>query len=145
MSEQNGVLVDRAIAEVWNKGNYAILNELVASDVVIHSSTPGEEIHGPEGIKQFYSALREAFPDIHFTIEDQIAQGDRVVTRWSARATHKGEFQGIPPTDKQVNLSGIDIDRLVNGKVVECWPIVDELNLLQQLGVLPARNQVEPH
>jgi predicted ester cyclase len=134
MSEQNGVLVDRAIAEVWNKGNYAILNELVASDVVIHSSTPGEEIHG-----------REAFPDIHFTIEDQIAQGDRVVTRWSARATHKGEFQGIPPTDKQVNLSGIDIDRLVNGKVVECWPIVDELNLLQQLGVLPARNQVEPH
>jgi steroid delta-isomerase-like uncharacterized protein len=145
MSELNSVLVERAIAEVWNKGNYAILNELVASDVVIHSSTPGEEIHGPEGIKQFYSELRAAFPDIHFTVEDQITQRDRVVTHWSARATHKGEFQGIAPTGKQVNLSGIDIDRLVNGKVVECWPIVDELNLLQQLGVLPTHGQVEPH
>jgi steroid delta-isomerase-like uncharacterized protein len=99
---------------------------------------PGEEIHGREGIKQFYATLRAAFPDIHFTIEDQIAEGDRVVTRWTARATHTGEYQGIPPTGKQFSLTGIDIDRIANGKVVECWPIADELGVLQQLGVIPA-------
>jgi steroid delta-isomerase-like uncharacterized protein len=138
MSQQNTMLVRRAVEEVWNRGNYAIVDELVASDIVVHASMPGEEIHGREGIKQFYATLRAAFPDIHFTIEDQIAEGDRVVTRWTARATHTGEYQGIPPTGKQFSLTGIDIDRIANGKVVECWPIADELGVLQQLGVIPA-------
>jgi predicted ester cyclase len=82
--------------------------------------------------------LREAFPDLHFTVEDQIAAGDRVVTRWAGTGTHEGEFQGIPPTGRKVRISGIDIDRFASGKVVECWPEVNELGLLQQLGVLPA-------
>jgi steroid delta-isomerase-like uncharacterized protein len=138
MSEQNKLLVRRAVEEVWNRGNFAIVGELAASDVVIHATRPGEDIHGPAGITQFYTTLRTAFPDIHFMIEDQIAAGDRVVTRWSARATHTGEFQGIPPTGKQVGLAGIDIDRIADDKVIECWPIVDELGLLQQLGVVPA-------
>jgi predicted ester cyclase len=69
--------------------------------------------------------------------EDQIAQGDRVVTRWTAHARHMGEFQGVPPTGRQVTMTGIDIDRLANGKVVECWPMMDELSVLQQLGVVP--------
>ncbi len=138
MSEQNKRLVRRAVEEVWNRDNYAVVEELAARDIVIHASTPGQEIHGPEGIKQYYSTLHVAFPDIHFTIEDQIAAGDRVVTRWTARATHTGEYQDIPPTGKQVHLADIDIDRIVNGKVVECWPIADQLSLLQQLGVVPA-------
>lgn len=137
MSQLNTMLVRRAIEEVWNRGNYAIIDELVARDVVIHASQPANEIHGPEGIEQFYATLRAAFPDIHFTVEDQVAEGDRVVTRWTARATHKGEFQGIPATGKQVSVTGIDIDRLANGKVVECWPVADELGLLQQIGVVP--------
>ncbi len=90
----------------------------------------------------FYTGLRAAFPDIHFTIEDQIAAADRVVTRWSARATHSGEFQGIPPTGNAVVVTGIDIDRIADGKVVECWPVVDELGLLHQLGVAPSPGQV---
>jgi steroid delta-isomerase-like uncharacterized protein len=138
MSKHNNALVRRAVEEVWNRGNFAIVDELVASDLVIHASTPGDEIHGPEGVRQFYAALHAAFPDIHFTIEDQIAEGDRVVTRWSARATHAGEYQGIPPTGKRLQLTGIDIDRIVGGKVVECWPITDELSLLRQLGVVGA-------
>jgi steroid delta-isomerase-like uncharacterized protein len=138
MSEQNKAMVRRAIDEVWNRGNYAAVDDLVASDIVIHASTPAGEIHGPDGIRQFYSALRKAFPDLHFTIEDQIAEGDRVVTRWVAHGTHTGEFQGIPPTGKRGTFMGIDIDRIVNGKVVECWPTADELGLLQQLGVIPA-------
>jgi steroid delta-isomerase-like uncharacterized protein len=145
MSEQNNALVKRAVEEVWNQGNYAVLNELVSSNIVIHSPTPGGEIHGVEGIKHFYGALRDAFPDIHFTIDDQIAQGDRVVTRWTAQATHSGEYQGIPATGKQISIMGIDIDRIANGRVVECWPVMDELGLLQQLDVIPAPGQVSPN
>jgi len=137
MSEQNKKIVCRAIEEVWNRGNYEIVDNLTASDIVVHSSKPGEEIHGPEGLKQFYATLRASFPDLHFTIEDQIAEGDRVVTRWTACATHTKEYQGIPPTGKQYMITGIDIDRIANGKVVECWPVADELSLLQQLGVVP--------
>lgn len=141
MSEQNTALVRRAVEEVWNRGDFAVVDQLVAGDIVIRSAMPGHEIHGPEGIKAFYGALRAGFPDIHFTIEDQFAVGDRVVTRWAARATHTGVFQGMPPTGRPVRLAGIDIDRVADGKVVECWPIMDELGLLQQLGVIPAPGQ----
>jgi steroid delta-isomerase-like uncharacterized protein len=137
MSEQNKAVVLRAIEQVWNQGDYNHLDELVDRDIVIHSPTPGRDIHGPEGIRQFYAALRAAFSDLHFTVEDQFAAGDRVVTRWTASGAHNGAFQGIPPTGNQIRLAGIDIDRLANEKVVECWPIVDELGLLQQLGGLP--------
>ena len=136
MSEHNKRLVRRGIEEVWNRGNLAAVDELVASDFVIHSSP--DEIHGPEGAKQYAAMLRAAFPDIHLTIDDQIAEGDRVVTRWTARGTHLGPFQGIPSTGKQVRVTAIDIDRVANGKLVECWTNVDELGLLRQLGVLPA-------
>ncbi len=137
MSERNNLLVQRAVEDVWNKGNYSTLDQLVARDIVIHSSTPGEDIHGQDGVKQFYTALRSAFPDIRFTIDDQFAHGDKVVTRWSAHATHLGPFQEIPPTGRQVRLSGIDIDRIADGVVAECWPVMDELGLLLQLGLMP--------
>jgi steroid delta-isomerase-like uncharacterized protein len=136
MSQENTnkALARRAIEEVWNRGNYAVLPELVANDILIHAAP--DDIHGHEGIRRFYDALRHAFPDLHFTIEDQIADGDRIATRWSARGTHQGTFQGIPATGKPVRLTGIDIDRFVAGKVVECWPEANELGLLHQLGVL---------
>ena len=136
MSQQNIAQVRRAIAEIWNGGNYDALPGLVSDDIVIHGSSPEADIRGPEGIRHFYSSLRDAFPDLHIQIEDQVAAGDRVVTRWSAQGTHAGAFQGIPPTGKQVTLTGIDIDRFAGGKVVECWPVADELGLLQQLGAL---------
>lgn len=141
MSEQNKHLVRRSVEEVWNEGNYAVVDELVASDFVIHASTPDEEVHGPEGAKEYFRMLRQAFPDIHFTIEDQIAEGDRVVTRWTARATHAGAFKGIPPTGVQGTITGIDIDRIANDKVVECWTNLDELGLMQQLGVIATPGQ----
>ncbi len=134
MSEHNKRLVRRAVAEVWNRGNVAIVNELVASDIIIHGSS---ELHGPEGIKQFFAMLRQAFPDLHVTIEDQIAEGDRVATRWTARGTHTGAFQGMPPTGKPCRFTGIAIDRIANDKTVECWTNADELGLLHQLGALP--------
>jgi steroid delta-isomerase-like uncharacterized protein len=141
MSEENKKLERRAIEEVWNQGNYAVVDEIVASDYLGHSSNPATETHGREGVKQFYMALHSAFPDIHFAIEDQVAEGDKVVTRWTARATHNGEYQGIPPTGNRGELTGITIERIAGGKIVECWSNYDELGLLQQLGVIPSSEQ----
>lgn len=137
MSEQNKNLVRHGVEKVWNGGDVGVVDEIVASDFIIHASTPAKEIHGREGVTQHFAALRSAFPDLNFKIEDHIAEGDRVVTRWTAHGTHQGEFQGIPPTGKQIRLSGIDIDRIAGGKIVECWMSLDELGLLQQLGVVP--------
>lgn len=143
MSEQNKHLVQRAIDKVWNQGNYTNLGDLAASDVVIHSSGGVGDIHGHEGITQFFSGLRAAFPDLQFTIEDQVAEGDRVVTRWNASGTHQAEFEGIPPTGTRCAISGVDIDRIVGGKVVECWSYADFLALMQQLGVTSSPEQAQ--
>lgn len=142
MSHQNKMLVRRAIDEIWNRAKFDAIEEFVASDFVIHTSTPGEDIHGPEGATQFFGMLHAAFPDIRFTVEDQVADDDRVVTRWVAHGTHTGDFQGVPPTGKTVRLTGIDIDRIANGKVVECWAQSDELGLMKQLGVVPTPEPV---
>jgi steroid delta-isomerase-like uncharacterized protein len=143
MSEQNKALTRRAVEEVWNRGNYAVVDELVAGDFVVHATTLTEEIRGPEGVRRYFGALRAGFPDLHVAIEDQIAEGDRVVTRWTARGTHTGAFQGISPTGARVRVTGIDIDRIADGKFVECWTSLDELGLLQQLGVVPTPERVE--
>lgn len=122
-SEQNKQLVRRVVDEVWNEGNYSMIDEVAARDLLIHASLPEGEIHGSEGAKQFYVMLRTGFPDIHFTVEDQIAEGDRVVTRWLARGTHTGEFQGLPPTGKQAVVMGIDIDRIAGAGSSSAGPV----------------------
>jgi steroid delta-isomerase-like uncharacterized protein len=138
MSAQNKMIDRRLIEEVWNRGDFSVVDQVVASDYIGHSSTPAGETHGPAGYKRFYATLRDAFPDFQVTVEDQIAEGDKVVTRWTARGTHKGEFQGIPPTGRQSAITGITIDRIANGKVVECWTNADDLGMMRLLGVVPA-------
>ena len=137
MSERNKALVRRGVDEIWNHGHFDVADEVVTSDFVVHATSLKGEIKGREGIKQYFAALRAAFPDLTFTIEDHIAEADRVVTRWSARGTHRGDFQGVPASGKQIHVTGIDVDRIENGKVAECWMNMDELGLLQQLGVVP--------
>jgi predicted ester cyclase len=134
MSEQNKMQIRRVIAEAYNRGDLGVVDEVASSELVIHASS--EEIRGPEGAKQYIVALRAGFPDLRLTIEDQIAEGDMVVTRWTARGTHRGTFQKVPATGRKIWLSGTDIDRIVGGKVVECWAHVDELQLMRQLGVI---------
>jgi steroid delta-isomerase-like uncharacterized protein len=134
MSEQNKAHVRRVIEQIYNRGDLDAVDEMAAGDLVIHAAS--QEIRGHEGARQYVAALRTGFPDLHFTIEDQIAEGDRVVTRWTARGTHRGEFQGVPPTGREIRLTGADIDRIVGGKIVECWANVDELGLMRQLGAL---------
>ena len=136
MSERNTNVIRRAFEEVYNQGNLELVGELVSSDFVAHM--PSGDVHGPAGMKQFAAALREAFPDLEVTINDQIEEGDKVVTRWTARGTHTGTFQGIPPTGRRGAMTGIDIDRVVDGRAIECWTNTDDLGLLQQLGVVPA-------
>ena len=136
MSEQNKARIRRVIEEVYNRGDLALVDEVAASELVIHAGS--QDIRGREGAKQYVAALRAGFPDLRFTIEDQVAEGDMVVTRWTARGTHGGEFQGVPATGREVRMAGTDIDRIVGGKVVECWTHVDELGLMRQLGAVAA-------
>jgi steroid delta-isomerase-like uncharacterized protein len=137
LAEQNKHLVQRAVHEIWNNGNYDLLEEFIVKDFIIHMSNPDEKIHGSTGVIEYYTQLRKAFPDIHFTIDKQVAEDDRVVTQWTASGTHDGNFRGIAPTKRKFKISAIDVERIVDGKVVECWPSIDELSLLQQLGVTP--------
>ena len=136
MSDQQKTLVRRLFEEVANKGNYDAANEMVHPDFIGHSFSPGTETIGVEGYKQFFKMLHGAFPDLSITIEEQVAEGDRVVTRWTARATHLGEFMGMPASGHQGVMSGINIDRVVDGKLTECWSNSDELGLLRQIGAL---------
>ena len=138
-TEQNKNLMRKAVEEIWNRGNFDNLEDMVSEDFVIHFPREGEEIRGPGNVKQFYTDLRKAFPDLHFTIFDLVAEGNKVVTHWSATGTHKGEFKGVPPTGKSVTFQAMDIDKISNGKYVECWTNVDELGLMQQLGVIPGK------
>jgi steroid delta-isomerase-like uncharacterized protein len=137
MSDQHKTLVRRLFEEVANKGNYDAANAMVHPDFIGHSSNPETDTVGLDGYKQFFKMLRSAFPDLRITVEEQVAEGDRVVTRWTARATHRGEFMGIPASGKQGVMTGINIDRVVDGKVAECWSNSDDLGLLRQIGAIP--------
>jgi len=125
--------------EEYNKGKAAVLSvidELYATDTIQHSSS-GQDIRGIENYKQHVSAFSSAFPDLHFTIDDMFAEGDRVALRVTAAGTNKGAFRGIPPTNKKVTVEMIQVDRIVGGKFVEGWSRYDTLGLMQQLGLIP--------
>ncbi len=134
-TEQNKMLARHLFEEVWNSKNLATLDEMVAPNFVFHNSV--QTFYGPEGFKQFAKTYYTAFPEAHFTIEDAIAEGDTVALHWTSRGTHSGELLGIPPTGKQVTVSGITITLISNGKSVESWGEFDALGMLQQIGVIP--------
>ena len=135
--EENKALVRRLIDEVVGKANLAIVDELIASDYLFRS--PGRpDVRGREGYKQFCQAYLNALPDMQMSVEEQIAEGDKVVTRWSATGTHRGEVMGVPPTGKHVSLTGIVIYRCAGGRIVDEVEELDLLGMMQQLGAIPA-------
>ena len=140
MSEQNKAIERRLTEEVWNKGNLAVVDELVAPNFVDHNAPPGLP-PGAEGQKAFIKMYREAFPDAHVTIHDLLADGDKVISRWTGSDTHHGTLFGIPATGKKVSIEGITIDRFSGNKIVESWNIFDQLGMMQQLGVIPSPGQ----
>ena len=137
-TEENKALIRRIVEELWNQGNLGLADELVAPDYVGHDPTSPDEHRGPEGLKQYVATSRSAFPDWHMRIEEQVAEGDLVATRWTATGTQKGEMAGIPPTGKRVRMPGTSIDRFSEGRLVETWDSYDALGVMQQLGVIPA-------
>jgi steroid delta-isomerase-like uncharacterized protein len=135
--ESNKLLAQRVWEEVWHQGQLSRIDELFTPNFVRHDPG-GRELQGTEQNRQFISSLRVAFPDVHYTVEDQIAEGNKVMVRYRFRGTHLGAFQGIPPTGKQVIYTGILIYRIADGKIAEQWTEIDLLGFLRQLGVLPA-------
>lgn len=134
-ADTNKEIVRRLGVEPW-EGNLGVIDELVTTDYVGHDPAQ-PDMQGPQGIKEFITGYLTGFPDGRITIDEQLAEGDLVATRWTGRGTHQGELMGIPPTGKQVTVSGITISRVKNGKVVEEWSNWDTLGMLQQLGVVP--------
>jgi steroid delta-isomerase-like uncharacterized protein len=135
--EQNNELARRFFDSAWNKGDYAAMDELTASDAIDHSPIPGES-SGPEKFKEIVSMFRSALPDIHLTIEDEIYTDDKVVHRWTLRGTHENPLMGVPATGNPITFTGTTIIRFADGKIAERWANLDELGLLKQLGVIPA-------
>jgi steroid delta-isomerase-like uncharacterized protein len=133
--EENKAVIRRFLKDFFEGGNLDLADELFDPDYVLHDPAVPEEVRGPEGIKQYVSMYRSAYPDTHFTVEDQIAEGDRVVTRWTGQGTQQGELMGISPTGNQVTVTGIEFDRVSDGKMQETWVNYDALGMMQQLGV----------
>lgn len=143
-AEQNKANSRRFLEEAANKGNLDLIDEIADPNCVIHQAAGvgGGDVRGREALKQFVKMYYAAFPDLRFTVEDQIAEGDKVVTRWSSEGTHKGELMGIAPTGKHAaGITGITIDRYSGGKFVEGWGNWDTLGLMQKLGIVPALAQ----
>lgn len=135
MAEENKAFV-RHWFDNFVSGNFEAQKEMMAPDHRLHFPLSPEPMD-PETHIGANRGFKAAVPDLHFTIEDQIAEGDKVVTRWTARGTHKGEFQGLPPTGNAIEFRGINIMRVVDGKNVEEWDAFDTLALMQQLGAVP--------
>jgi steroid delta-isomerase-like uncharacterized protein len=144
-AEENKRISRRVAEEAFSRGDLDVIDELVADNFVNHDPTlPLDLPPGREGFKELVNFYRSAFPDAQVTVENQIAEGDKVATRWTGRGTHQGDFAGLPATGKQATITGITIDRIEGGRIVESWNEANQLGLLQQLGAIPeqARTQV---
>ena len=140
-TEQNKALVRQMVEEIFNRGNMSRAGEFLAPDFVEHEVLPPGIPRDREGVKQLTTMLRSAFPDFKATIDDIVAEGDKVVIRQTWSGTHKGEFMGIPPTGKSVSFGVIDIIRIAGGKFVEHWGQMDSMGMMQQLGAIPTPGQ----
>jgi steroid delta-isomerase-like uncharacterized protein len=141
MSAENKALVRRWFKEFWSKGNLAVADQIVAPNYANHDSAGPMPEPGREGLKKHMTAYRTAFPDLTFSIDDVLAEGNKVTVRWTSRGTHKGAVMGIAPTGKPFTITGISVVRVTSGKVAEGWVTWDTLGMLQQLGAIAPLGQ----
>ena len=134
MSDEHKALARRVFEEVWNHLDATVVDRIYAEDYVAHIASAPEDISGVERFKQFVALFRALSPDLRFAVEDQIAEGDRVATRWTARGTRTAGLGSITSTDQPVVVTGISIHRIANGKLVESWDNWDAVTALQALG-----------
>src|SRR5438874_1835366 len=135
-TESNKAVVRRIGDEFWNQGRVEVLEEVFAADVIDHYPAPGQPA-GRDGVVALNVGFRRAFPDMRMTVDDVIAEGDRIAWRWTAQGTHQGELMGIPATGKPATVHGVSVDRFMDDRIVERWLNLDMLGLLQQIGAIP--------
>ena len=135
--DQNKALIRRLYEEALNKGNLAVVDEIIAPNYVRHGLAPGAP-PGPESTKQVFTMMRTAFSDLSITIEPLVGEGDMIAAQLTHHGTHNGEFMGVAPTGKQVTVTAIGIYRFAGGKLTEAWIQMDELGMMKQIGALPA-------
>ncbi len=138
MSMENKAIVRRLYEEVWNKRRVELVDELMSPSHAMHDNHLPDSGVGPEAYKRNVARFVTSFPDLRFTVEDMVAENDRVAVGWTISGTHKGEFRGISPTDKKVSMEGITIHHIADGKIMDSYANADYLGLMQQLGVAPA-------
>ena len=136
--EENKALYRRTFEEVFNQGDLAIVDDLVAPDYLNHEVPPGMNNRGPDSTRQIVRMLRTAFPDLHFTIENLVAEGDTVAGRVTMSGTHLGPFQGIPPTGRSFEQAHMHFVRFRDGKAIEHRAVRDDLGMMRQLGLIAA-------
>ncbi len=140
MTDDNKSIMRRAYDEILNEGRLEVADELIAEDMIEHERFPGLE-SGREGFKTFVTTFREAFPDLQVTVEDMIAEGDKVAARATMRGTHQGEFLGIPPSGNSIEVPVVDIARFADGMGVEHWRVTDNMAMMVQLGAASPPDQ----
>jgi steroid delta-isomerase-like uncharacterized protein len=139
MAEENKAKARRLFEEGFSQGNTDVVDEVLNPDFVCYDpNSESGQVRGSETIKAEIEYFRNAVPDLTYTIEEQIAEGDKVVTRYTVSGTHQGEFFGVAPTGERIRMTGISIDRFEGGKMVEEWPEYDLLGVMRQLGAVPA-------
>lgn len=134
MSHANESTMRRFVEEVINKGDFPLLDELVHPKYVYRS--PDQEVHGREDLGSLLGAYREAFPDLHLTIDELLIAGDKAALAFTLSGTNDGELMGNPATGKQVKVNGVTLSRFENGKIIEEWELLDQLSMYQQLGIV---------
>ena len=135
--EENKAMVRRLMEEVVNAGDLQVADEIYAPDYAPGDASVLSDARGPEAARRLVAAYRAAYPDFSMTVEDELAEGDKVATRYVARGTHEGEISGVAPTGRRFEVSGICIHRVVDGRIVEGWWQANELGVLRQLGLIP--------
>jgi predicted ester cyclase len=139
VSEENKEKARRMLEEAFGQGKLEVVDEVLDGDFVCYDpNSEAGEVRGADTIKQEIEWFRNAVPDLTYTVEDQVAEGDKVVSRYTATGTHQGDFFGVAPTGKRIEMSGIQIDRFgEDGKMVEEWPEYDLLGAMKQMGAIP--------
>ena len=138
MSAEESKAVMRRFWEVWEQGNIDLLDELLAPEYINHTLATPDLPTGPEGVKEVVSMFHSAMPDLRAVVEDMIAEGDRVATRYALEGTHRGDLFGAAPTGKHLSIKSMTVERLSEGKMVEHWRVTDELDMMRQLGAIGA-------
>jgi steroid delta-isomerase-like uncharacterized protein len=128
----------RRYLDVFEQGNIELLDELLAPDYINHSPATPDLPTGPEGVKAVVTMFRSAIPDLRVVVDDMIAEGDKVATRYTLEGTHESELFGVPPTSRQLSIKSITVERVSDGRIRDHWRVTDELGMMQQLGAIPA-------